>query len=139
MNETLSKLPMLEELGEAGREALAEFLEERSYADGFLLFQQNQEASELLMVSEGSVGLRKGGEVIASLGAGDCLGGVSLVVIGTRECEAFADGEVEVLVLTRESYLRLRVDYPGVALDLLEGILRHVSSALRDILGELSR
>ncbi len=139
MNETLSKAPMLEELGEAGREVLSEFLEARSYADGFLLFQQNQEASELLVVSQGNVGLRKGGELIASLGAGDCLGGVSLVVIGTRECEAFADGEVEVLALTRESYLRMRVDYPGVALDLLEGILRHVSLALRDVLGALSR
>lgn len=139
MNETLSKAPMLDELGEAGRELLEEFLEERSYADGFLLFQQNEEASELLVVSRGRVGLRKGGEVIASLGAGDCLGGVSLVVIGTRECEAFADGEVEVLVLTRQSYLRLRADCPGVALDLLEGIVRHVSLALRDALGELSR
>jgi len=115
VNETLSKAPMLDELGEAGRELLEEFLEERSYADGFLLFQQNEEASELLVVSRGRVGLRKGGEVIASLGAGDCLGGVSLVVIGTRECEAFAD------------------------LDLLEGIVRHVSLALRDALGELSR
>ena len=139
MNETLSKAPMLEELGDAGREVLAEFLEERSYADGFLLFQQGQEASELLVVSQGRVGLRKGDEVIASLGVGDCLGGVSLVVIGTRECEAFADGEVEVLALSRESYLRVRADHPGVALDLLEGILRHVSLALRDILGELSR
>ena len=138
-SEMLSKAAMLDELGEAGREVLAEFLEKRSYADGFLLFQQKQEASELLVVSQGSVGLRKGGEVIASLGVGECLGGVSLVAIGTRECEAFADGEVEVLALTRESYLRLRADYPGVALDLFEGILRHLSSALRDILGALGR
>ncbi len=118
-------------------EHLVEFLEPRTYEDGFLLFQQNQEASELLFVCDGQVALCKGGEEIACLGAGDSLGGVSLVVIGRRACEAVANGRVEVLALTRESYLRLRADYPGIALDLQEGILRQISSAAREIVDDL--
>lgn len=138
MSEVLAKAQLLEELGEAGRETLGEFLEPRTYQDGFLLFQQSQEASELLFITEGQVGLRKAGEEVACLESGDSLGAVSLAVIGRRECEAVAIGCVQVLALTRERYLRLRADYPAVALDLQEGVLRHFSGALRAILDDLN-
>jgi CRP-like cAMP-binding protein len=138
VSEVLAKAAILAELGEADRERLAELLEERTYQDGFLLFQQGQESSELLFIVEGQVELKKGGEEIARLGPGDSLGGVSLALIGKRECEAAAAGRVEVLALTRESYLRLSADYPGVALRLQESIVREVSACLREILDELS-
>ena len=138
MNAVLSKVAVFEELGFAGRETLAEFLEPRTYEPGFLLFQQGTEAAELIVVAEGQVVLRQGGNEIARIDAGDCLGGLSLVVIGHRECEAAAEGRVEVLSLTRESYLRLRADYPSVALDLQEGILRHFGEALRELLPSIA-
>ncbi|MBW2280136.1 MAG: cyclic nucleotide-binding domain-containing protein [Deltaproteobacteria bacterium] len=138
MSAVLSKVAVFEELGAAGLETLSGFLESRTYEKGFLLFQQDQEAAELIVVAEGQVVLRQSGTEIARVEAGECLGGVSLVVIGHRECEAAAEGPVEVLSLTRESYLRLRADYPSVALDLQEGILRHLGAALRDLLPNVS-
>ena len=100
MSAVLSKVAILEELGSAGRETLSDFLESRSYDAGFLLFQQGQEAAELIVIAEGRVVLRQGGNDIARVEAGECLGGVSLLVIGHRECEAAAEGPVEVLSLT---------------------------------------
>jgi len=134
----LSKVAILEELGSAGRETLSDFLESRSYDAGFLLFQQGQEAAELIVIAEGRVVLRQGGNDIARVEAGECLGGVSLLVIGHRECEAAAEGPVEVLSLTRESYLRLRADYPSIALDLQEGILRQLGATLRELLPSIA-
>ncbi len=138
MNEGLSKAELLSEMGEAGRARLEVFFEPRSYQDGFLLFQQGEEASELLVIVDGQVTLNKGKQEIASLTPGHCLGGMSLVLIGRRECEAVADGPVEVLVLTREAYLRLAADYPAVAVDLLEAILREIGATTRDVLADLS-
>lgn len=137
MSDALAKAAILEELGESGRETLSDFLEPRTYEDGFLLFQEDQEASEMLFISDGQVALRKDGEEIACLAEGDSLGCVSLVVIGRRECEAVANGRVEALALTRQSYLRLRADYPAVALDLQEGILRQVSGAARELVDDI--
>ena len=50
---------------------------------------------------------------------------------------AVASGPVETLVLSREAYLRLRADYPAVALDLLEGVLNQVGSAARELVDSL--
>ena len=138
MNDALSKAELLSEMSEAARVRLEEFFEPRTYQDGFLLFQQGQEASELLVIVDGQVTLNKGKQEIASLTPGRCLGGMSLVLIGQRECGAMADGSVEVLVLTREAYLRLIADYPAVAIELLEAILREMGATTRDVLGDMA-
>ena len=138
MNGVLSKVAVFEQLSAAGRETLVDFLEPRSYEPGFLLFQQGDEAAELIVIAEGQVVLRRGGDEIGRVDVGDCIGGVSLVAIGIRECEAAAEDRVEVLSLTRESYLRLRADHPSVALDLQEAILRQFGGALRELLPSVS-
>jgi hypothetical protein len=60
-------------------------------------------------------------------------------VIGKRECCALAETPVRLLTLSRESYLRLRLDLPQVALALQEGILRDLASVVRTWLPEVGR
>jgi CRP/FNR family cyclic AMP-dependent transcriptional regulator len=134
MSLPLEKLTLFEEVGEEDRVLLEDFLSARTIPPGFQIFGSGDEASELLVVSAGEVALRLQSQEIGRLGPGDMLGGISLVAIGKRECEAIAEGEAEILFLTRENYLRLRSDYPHIALLLQEGVLRNVAETLRSLL-----
>jgi CRP-like cAMP-binding protein len=62
------------------------------------------------------------------------LGGLCLVSVGLRECDAVAAETSQLLCLSRESYLRLRSDQPALALQLEEAILRNFSSLVRNML-----
>lgn len=129
--DVLEKFDVLSELTPDEREALHEFLDPMQYADGQLLFQRGQESDELLLICDGRVRLEASQELEGVLGAGEVLGGAGLVLIGKRMAAATAEGDVEVLSLSRERYLRIRSEHPVIALKLLEGILSGFSNATR--------
>ena len=52
---------------------------------------------------------------------------------GKRVCTARATAPLQTFVLTRESYLRLRADCPGLALMLQEGILRTLAGVIQQL------
>lgn len=139
MNELLAKIELLKDLGEDLREQLAEHFEERRIDEGRSVFRAHDEAEEMYVVAEGQVRLEHDGVAVGMLGPGDVLGAASLVVIGRRECSALAQTPVRLLELSRESYLRLRLDLPRAALALQEGIVRNLSDTVRASLLGLER
>ncbi len=139
MKDLLAKVELLKDFGEDAREQLAEHLEERRLDEGRAVFRMHDEAEELYLVVEGQLRLELSGEPVGTLGPGDVVGAASLVVIGRRECSAIAQTPVRVLTLTRESYLRLRLEQPQVALVLQEGILRDLANVVRTSLPEFVR
>ncbi len=139
MKDLLAKVELLKDLGGDAREQLAEHFEERRLDEGRALVRMHDEAEELYLVAEGQLRLELSGEPVGTLGPGDVVGAASLVVIGRRECSAIAQTPVRVLTLTRESYLRLRLEQPQVALVLQEGILRDLANVVRASLPEFVR
>lgn len=137
MTETdLDRFSLLSELVADDRRALAEFLTPREIDAGSSLFRTSEEAEDLFFVTQGSLAIRVEGQPIADLGAGEVVGALCLVSVGRRECDAVAAEPTQVLCLSRESYLRLRADFPGLALQLQEAVLRNFVSLVRSILGE---
>jgi CRP-like cAMP-binding protein len=98
------------------------------------VFAAGEEAAELFLVEAGRVRIEAGGRAFGSLGAGEALGALSLVAIGARQCDAIAEGEVALLALSREAYLRLRGEAPSVALAVQESILRRFAGSVRAVL-----
>ena len=139
MTDVLTKFEILQDLNDEGRERFAEVLEERRLDAGRTLFRTDDEAEEMFLVAEGQVRLERDGQVLGLLGPGEVLGAGSVVVIGKRECTAVAETSVQLLLLTREGYQRLRMDSPQVALVLQEGILRELGKVLRGSLSDLGR
>ncbi len=131
MSMDLGKFELLQELNDEQRGELAPFLIENSIGIGEFIFRCNDEGAALHMLSEGSVRLELKGRELGLMKAGECIGAVSLVVIGNRQCDALAVSETTLLTLSREAYRRLRADAPTVALALQEGILRTFSGFLR--------
>lgn len=134
MTAALEKFRILTELSPEERESLASFLEEKTYADGRAIFRRRDEAAELLLLTNGLIRLESGGDDLGELAPGSALGHASLVAIGHRACAAYAKGAVSVLKLTREAYLRLRGDYPQIALSLQEGLMRSFAETTRKVI-----
>ena len=134
MSDMLEKSILLGELGSDERATLFEFLEAREIEEGVALFRAGDESGDLYLIIQGSVRLELDGRDAGQVGAGDALGAMSLVCMGTRRCAAVAAEVCRVLVLSRADYLRLRGDCPSIALALQEGIVRHVSSELQPLL-----
>jgi CRP-like cAMP-binding protein len=130
-DELLESFGLLRDLGAVERIALGKFLEERHLEQGEVLFRAGQEAAEMLLIAEGSIKLEDRGAGLGLAAAGDMLGGASLTCIGRRQCDAIAAEPTRVLALEREGYLRLRADFPTIALALQEALLRELAVCVR--------
>src|SRR5262249_47620360 len=95
-----------------------------------------EEADALYFALEGAVTIRAEGQTFAELGPGEVLGALSLVSIGRRECDAVCAAPTRVMSLTRENYLRLLEDVPGLSLPLEEAVLRSFATLVRSVVGD---
>jgi CRP-like cAMP-binding protein len=129
--ELLESFSVLRDLGAVERIALGDFLAERHHAPGEVMFRSGQESAEMLLIAEGAVKLEDRGVALGTAVAGDVLGGAALVCIGRRQCDAIALEPTRVLALEREGYLRLRGDFPTIALALQEALLRELAGCVR--------
>ncbi len=134
MKQALEKFDILRDLSDDELEGLKWFVEQEALTPGRTVFTSYDEASEMILLVDGRIVLEVDGQSVGELGPGSALGGVSLVRIGERACTARASGPASVLKLSRESYLRLRADYPYVALALQEGIVKNLARALERVL-----
>jgi len=129
----LGKFPLLAQLGEAERGAVADELEMSELAAGVTLFCEGDHADGALFVAEGRVRVhtpRFG--VDAQCGAGEVRGTLSLVVDGPREATAETLSPARIWRLSRSAYQRLAAAEPTTARRLLEGILREYAGTVRE-------
>jgi CRP-like cAMP-binding protein len=103
---------------------LLPYLAERRYDAGRRLFRSGEEAEQLLFLLEGEARVELKRIPLCTVGAGEMIGGLSLVVVGRRRCDVYAQETVLALALERSAYLRLRKEAPAVALVIQEAILR---------------
>ena len=136
MTSPLEGFPLLSEFAADDRAKLEGYLETRELDAGSVLFHSGEEADALYFAVEGALTIRADGQAVAELAAGEVLGALSLVSIGRRECEAMAATPLRVMSLTREQYLRLREELPGLALCLQEAVLRSFAALVRGIVGD---
>ena len=138
MSDPLAAFKLFDDLGAADREQLEGYLEERTHAAGDPVFSENDESSEALLLLEGSVEVEAEERSCGTLRAGEVIGGLSLIAIGSRECSAVALEDVRLYALTREAYLRMRAETPALALLVQEGILRSFAGAVRSLLSGIA-
>lgn len=135
----LKRFPLLSELTDADREAVAELLEPIELAPGRQCFREGQEADGLLLVERGELRLesQRSGE-LGSSGEGTVLGALSLLVVGPREVTAMAVVPTRVLQLSRTSFLRLAEDHPRTGLRLAQAIMAEFAGAVREGLDRIA-
>jgi CRP-like cAMP-binding protein len=127
----LAKFPLLAQLAESEREAVADELEPAEFAAGIPLFREGEPADGAWFVAEGRVRVHVRGVGVA-FGPGEVLGTLSLVVDGPREASAETLSHTRVWRLSRNAYRRLVAAMPATACRLLEGIVREHAGAVRE-------
>ncbi len=87
-------------------------MEERTYADGDVIVEQGDEESGVFLLLSGrvrqSLVLGDRERSIATLTPGTCFGDVYLVTGNAHPMTVVADGDVQALTLTRETYAEIR-------------------------------
>jgi len=129
----LKAFALLAELSEEERELVTDLLERVELEPGEQLFCEGQEAECLVLIETGALDLTSArAGALGQVGAGDCLGALSLVAVGPREVTAVASEAACVWVLSRESFRRLCEDAPRAACRILEAALADFAGAARE-------
>ena len=135
----LKRFVLFSDLTDSDREAVAELLAPIELVSGRQCFREGQEAEGLLLVDRGELRLEslRGGE-LGSCGEGESIGGLALLLVGTREVTATAITPSRVLQLSRGAFLRLAEDYPRAALRLVQAITAEFAGAVREGLDRIA-
>ena len=124
----LRACPLFKDFTHTGLQIIAGIAAERSYPKGATLFVENMTADSMLVLSSGKVRLtatNAAGEQVSigELGAGDCLGELSLIRQGQRLCTATALLEVSAVEISHADFHKLFAQKPQACMKLLLGIV----------------
>ena len=111
-HDVLRGLALFGGLPDEGLRIFSEMVEVERFADGAVIFREGEEAREIYLVAEGTVGVYKaapdGERLLVELGAGEFFGEMSFLDMQPRAGTVKAEGDV---VLWRWPYAALRDVY----------------------------
>jgi len=81
---------------------------------------------EFMIILEGEATVRRGGKVLARLGAGDFMGELALVAGVPRTATVTADTDMKLSVLSRREFTSLLDSQPKLARKILVGAVKRV-------------
>ncbi len=79
----------------------------RSYEEGAVIFVEGQSAAEMYVVRDGTVSLRKGGEILKTLDPGEVFGEMALIDHAPRTATAVAGPGCRLTVIDEASFHEL--------------------------------
>jgi MFS family permease len=115
--ETMRPIRMLSSLPVATMEQLAGALEPAGYGPGETVFRQGDRGEHFYIVRSGRAEVVRDGDVVRTLGAGDCFGEIALLRDQPRSATVRATGDapLEVSRLRGSAYLTAVTGYPAAA------------------------
>jgi CRP-like cAMP-binding protein len=90
---------------------------------------QGDVGREAFVIVEGSADVSRGGNTIATLGPGDCVGELALLDHGPRTATVVASTPMELVVLGQREFAGLLETVPGLATHLLAGVAKRLRAA----------
>jgi CRP-like cAMP-binding protein len=134
-DELLASCALFAGLSPQQRAGITALIAERRLAAGEVLIREGEAATELLIVLQGAIEVRKraadGDHRIATLGEGATIGEMSFLDGAPRSASAHATGPARVGVLSMDDLARLSLDDPGIERRLLRNLAAELSRRLR--------
>jgi CRP/FNR family transcriptional regulator, cyclic AMP receptor protein len=87
-------------------------------AEGETLAAQGENAYEFFVIESGDAEVRRDGEVIATLGDGDVVGEIGLLVTGTRTASVVATSPMTIAAIFTREFKRIEKRMPAIAASL---------------------
>jgi CRP-like cAMP-binding protein len=125
--ERLEQIPLFADLTAEERADVAACLREVSVDAGAELATQGEHAYELFVIEEGDAEVRKDGEVVWTLGAGDVFGEIGLLATGTRTASVVATSPMRLVAMFSREYKQLEGRVPGLTKSLRETMAERVA------------
>jgi hypothetical protein len=127
--ESLVRVPLLSNLPEPDRDAIARLFTERTFAPGETVTKEGADAAAFYLIESGTATVTVGGAFRRTLGAGDHFGEIALIDGRARSATVTADGELVCQGITLWDFQPLVQRNPTMAWTLLQtlaGMLRQV-------------
>lgn len=125
---------LLREFTDVGVNILGELATQRSVGKGLFAFRAGEPSEMLSFVVKGTLQLlpRDGTAPLGDVGAGDTIGGMSLLVEGEHVVSALAASEVELLDISRPVFEGMKKTHPRTALKLTLALAQDLAERLRE-------
>lgn len=143
----MSEIPQFDKLSHEEREVLSRHMDFREVPPGEMLVREGAVGDSLFYILSGKIEIErenvKGHQaVLARFGKGSTVGEMSLINDRlARSATARVIEDTELLILTKQSFDRIVLEYPRIAIKILQNIasslsdrLRHTSGRFADIL-----
>ena len=114
-SDRVREIPMFRHLSRSELERIAGWLQSYSVPEGDLLVREGASAHEFFLIEDGEAVVLQDGERIAELGPGDFFGEIGLLETQRRTASVVATTPMDVIVMYRPEFERMKVELPTVA------------------------
>ena len=118
----LDRLPLFAALTDKERAEVGACLREVAVEAGTTLAAQGANAYEFFVIESGSAEVRRDGEVVRTLRAGDVFGEIGLLATGTRTASVVSISPMRVGAMFLRDFDRIERRMPGLARSLREAM-----------------
>jgi CRP-like cAMP-binding protein len=130
--EALKRAPLFANLSRKELVQLARLTDDAEVPDGKVLCREGDLGREFFVLVEGSVEVATKGRRVATLGAGDFVGEISLLEPTPRTATVTAKTPLRLFVLTPKDFRRMLDENPSVERKVLRALARRVLELSRD-------
>jgi CRP/FNR family transcriptional regulator, cyclic AMP receptor protein len=125
----LSKVPLFANCSKRELARLLARVRTESVEAGHTLFVEGAPSTNLYVILAGRAIVRKKGRRIATLGPGDVVGELSVILGGPRTATVEAETPIEWLVLNRASLRQAIDEVPGLGWNVLQSVAARLDEA----------
>jgi cAMP-dependent protein kinase regulator len=109
----LRAIPLFANLDDDDLQVIATFANETSVSEGDVLVREGDFSNDLVAIEDGTAEVRRGDEVVATLGPGDFFGEIGVLQNELRNATIVATSGMRLVTMTTWELKRMR-DMPGV-------------------------
>jgi CRP/FNR family cyclic AMP-dependent transcriptional regulator len=130
--EALRRAPLFEGLSRKELVQLARLTDDVEIPAGRVLCREGDRGREFFVLIEGKVDVARNGRGVATLGAGDFVGEISLLEPTPRTATVTAQTPLRFFVLTPTDFQQMLDENPGIERKVLRALARRVLELSRD-------
>ncbi|MFT4774033.1 MAG: CRP/FNR family cyclic AMP-dependent transcriptional regulator [Candidatus Azotimanducaceae bacterium] len=133
--ESLKNVPLFNACSKKELETVAKAADEIMMTEGSLIVDQGQTGREAFVILSGEVTIKRSGRKVATLGAGDVVGELSLLDHGPRTASAICATDCTLLVIDQRRFIGVLNDVPSIAYKLMGVLASRIRQMDRTVFG----
>ena len=133
--ESLKNVPLFNACSKKELETVAKAADEITMTEGSLIVDQGQTGREAFVILSGEVTIKRSGRKVATLGAGDVVGELSLLDHGPRTASAICATDCTLLVIDQRRFVSVLNDVPSIAYKLMGVLASRIRQMDRTVFG----